>query len=273
MRFAVPKVPNRYELLSCAFKGHTLAGTEAASLDGADPAIAREMDGLRWFRCLRCDAWVVSPPPSRPASEHVPTRDELTVPMRGPRLRDRYVLRLIAIDRAIHVAVLLAVVIVVIVFVHNRAGLNHDYQQLIGGVSGGQPDALTSVLGRLRHFFVVSPSHLYEVAIVAGAYAALEFVEMIGLWYAKRWAEYLTFLATIGLIPLEVDELLKSFSAWKITVLVINLAVAAYLLFAKRLFGLRGGERALEAYRTSREGWKAVDAATVEPAVGAAEPA
>jgi uncharacterized membrane protein (DUF2068 family) len=267
----VPAVPNRYELLSCAFRGHALAGTGAASVAGADPAVVREMNGLRWYRCLRCDAWIPSTAPEAPTSELVPLRADITVPMRGPRLRDRYVLRLIAIDRAIHVVVLLAVAIVVVIFVHTRGALNHDYQQLINGVAGGRPDALTGLLGRLRHFFVVTPTHLYEVAIVAGAYAALEFVEMIGLWYAKRWAEYLTFLATIGLIPLEIDEVVKSFTVLKIVVLVINLAVAAYLLFAKRLFGLRGGERALEEYRTRREGWAAVDAATVEPPVGAAQ--
>ena len=104
---------------------------------------------------------------------------------------------------------------------------------------------------------------------MAGASAALEFAEMIGLWYAKRWAEYLTFLATIALIPLEIDELFKKVSALKIGVFVINVAVAAYLLWAKRLFGLRGGHRALEEYRTGREGWAAVDAATVEPPVAA----
>lgn len=258
---------NRYELLSCAYKGHALVGTDAASVADADPAVVRELDGLRWHRCLRCDAWIPALAPAAPATNRVPTRDEITVPMRGPRLRDRYVLRLIAIDRAIHVVVLLAVALVVVALVHTRAGLDRDYQQLISGVAGGQPDVLTNILGRLRHFFVVSPTHLYEVAIVAGAYAALEFVEMIGLWYAKRWAEYLTFVATIGLIPLEVDELLKSFSALKIIVFIINVAVAAYLLWAKRLFGLRGGHRALEADRTSREGWRAVDQATIEPPV------
>jgi uncharacterized membrane protein (DUF2068 family) len=263
------KVANRYELLSCALRGHTLVGTHAATVTDADAAVVRELEGLRWHRCLRCDSWIPSHPPDSPSTERVPSRDEVTVPTRGPRLRDRYVLRLIAVDRALHVVVLLAVVIAVIIFVHSRGAFNRDYQQLMNGISGSRPDALTNILGRLHHFFVISPSHLYEVAIVAGAYAALEFVEMIGLWYAKRWAEYLTFVATIALIPLEIDEIIKKFSALKISVFVINVAVAAYLLWAKRLFGLRGGHRALEEFRTSREGWAAVDATTVEPPVTA----
>ncbi len=265
------KVHNRYELLSCAFRDHELVGVGAASIAGADPAIARELGGLRWHRCLRCDAWVPSAIPDTPSRERVPTRDEIDVPMRGPRLRDRYVLRLIALDRALHVVVLLAVVVTVLIFVGNRSALNRDYQELMNAISGSRPDGITSFFGHFRHLFVITPSHLYEVAIAAGAYAALEAVEMVGLWYAKRWAEYLTFVATIVLIPLEVDEMIKKFSSLKLIVFIINVAVAAYLLYAKRLFGLRGGERSLEEYRTAREGWAAVDASTVEP-VSAARP-
>jgi uncharacterized membrane protein (DUF2068 family) len=259
------KVHNRYELLSCAFRGHELVGVGAASLTDADPAIARELGGLRWHRCLRCDAWVPSGSPESPTGEGVPTRDDIEVPMRGPRLRDRYVLRLIAIDRALHVVVLLAVVVTVLVFVNNRSALDRDYQELMNAISGSRPDGLHGFFGHFRRFFVISPAHLYEVAIAAGVYAVLEAVEAVGLWYAKRWAEYLTFVATVALIPLEVDEMIRKFSSLKLTLFIVNVAIALYLLYAKRLFGLRGGEKALEKYRTEREGWVAVDAATVDP--------
>ena len=43
--------------------------------------------------------------------------------------------------------------------------------------------------------------------LVVTAYAVLEAVEMVGLWLTKRWAEYLTFIATVALIPLEVYEI------------------------------------------------------------------
>ena len=87
-------------------------------------------------------------------------------------------------------------------------------------------------------------------------------IEAIGLWFAKRWAEYLTFVATIVLLPIEVRELIKSVTWLKVLALVINLAVAAYLLYAKRLFGLRGGGRAERAEREADTGWTAIERAT-----------
>jgi uncharacterized membrane protein (DUF2068 family) len=85
---------------------------------------------------------------------------------------------------------------------------------------------------------------------------------MVGLWLNKRWAEYLTFIATTALVPFEVYELTNSISAFKIIALVINLAVVIYLLLAKRLFGLRGGHAAEHARREDSSGWGAIARAT-----------
>jgi uncharacterized membrane protein (DUF2068 family) len=82
---------------------------------------------------------------------------------------------------------------------------------------------------------------------------------MVGLWFAKRWAEYLTFIATTLLIPFEITELVHSISVLKVLTFVINVAVAVYLLLAKRLFGLRGGRRAEEAERAFDSGWEALE--------------
>ena len=61
--------------------------------DGTPTVVVREADGLRWHRCLRCDAWVPRERPSHPGQASVPTRDDITVPERGPMLRDRRVYR------------------------------------------------------------------------------------------------------------------------------------------------------------------------------------
>jgi uncharacterized membrane protein (DUF2068 family) len=87
----------------------------------------------------------------------------------------------------------------------------------------------------------------------------LELVEAVGLWFAKRRAEYLTFVATAVFLPLEVYELTKTVSVLKITAFVINVAIVAYLLYAKRLFGLRGGGAAEEALRERDVGWEALE--------------
>ncbi|MBV9093934.1 MAG: DUF2127 domain-containing protein, partial [Streptosporangiaceae bacterium] len=100
------------------------------------------------------------------------------------------------------------------------------------------------------------------VGVAVAAYAVLEGVETAGLWLGRRWAEYLTFIATIIFVPYEVYELTKSISALKILALVINVAIVVYLLVAKRLFGLRGGGKAERAEYDADTGWAPIERAT-----------
>jgi uncharacterized membrane protein (DUF2068 family) len=115
----------------------------------------------------------------------------------------------------------------------------------------------------------ISTAHLYEGAAAAAAYAVLEGAEAFGLWWGRRWAEYLTFLATILLLPLEVYELTEKVSVLKIFTLVLNLAIAVYLLLAKRLFGLRGGGTYEAAEKAHDMGWAAVERHSPEAFAGA----
>ena len=62
------------------------------------------------------------------------------------------------------------------------------------------------------------------------AYSALFLVEGTGLFFEKRWAEYLTIVATVSFIPLEIYELLKQPSLLKCVALVINVAIAVFLV-------------------------------------------
>ncbi len=229
-----------------------------------DALLVREDGPVRWHRCLRCDSWVQRPKPERPTRERVESRDEIQLPLRGAALRDRYVLRLIALDRAIHVVVLSSLAIVLFTFAAHDQTLHRDYENIMNALAGGAPGAsqVRGVLGYLGRAFKYSPAHLRILALILLAYAALEATEMVGLWFNKRWAEYLTFIATTVLVPYEVYELTISVSVFKLVTLVINLAVVLYLLIAKRLFGLRGGHRADEARRELTSGWGAIERAT-----------
>src|SRR5436190_24385967 len=92
----VPKF--HYELLVCGLAGHELIGTDAAELRPEDAAVAREGEGgLRWHRCLRCDSWLPLRRPSAPTRRYPPRREETEVPLRGRALRDKVVLRIIAL--------------------------------------------------------------------------------------------------------------------------------------------------------------------------------
>ncbi|MEV4437281.1 DUF2127 domain-containing protein [Streptomyces sp. NPDC049585] len=264
-----------YELIGCGLHGHHLVGTDAARLRPGDALLARTSpDGLRWHRCLRCDAWIVLPPPDHPARDVPPDRDGIRLPLRGRPLRDRYVLRLIALDRLLHFVVLGVLALAVLLFADRRERLRGPFYRVvdalqngIGGPSGRHGHGL---LGELDRAFAARTSTLWLIGLVLALYALLEGVEAVGLWYARRWAEYLTFVATSVLLLPELYELTGRISATKILTLVVNLAVVVYLLLAKRLFGVRGGARAEEAERAHDTGWQALERTHPGPAPGPA---
>ena len=260
------RVRVRYELLGCALHGHALVGTDAATVRAQDALLVREdADGLRWHRCLRCDAWVPHAAPEQPARDTVPGPDEVEVPLRGRPLRDRYVLRLIALDRALHVVGLALLGTAVLLFAAYREAWGPTAGQIVGilqaGLGGPVGHGGPTLLVEVERAFVVPARTLYGLAAVLIAYAVLEAVEAVGLWHAKRWAEYLTFVATTVLLVPEVWELTHGPTPTKIIALLVNLAVVVYLLVAKRLFGLRGGGRAEAAERAHDTGWPAVERA------------
>ena len=260
----------RYELIGCGLHGHELLGTDAAALRTKDAVFARESGGLRWYRCLRCDSWVALSPPSHPAQPYPPERAEVRLPLRGRPLRDRYVLRLVALDRVLHFLVLSALAAAVFLFASNRAALDADFTKILNYIQGGLGGPLTSsnhgIVHDLQRLFAFNIANLYWVGVAIAAYALMEGVEAVGLWVGRRWAEYLTFIATIVFVPYEVYELTESVSVLKVLALVINLAIAAYLLFAKRLFGLRGGGKAERAEHDADTGWAPIERATPTPA-------
>ncbi|WP_228431099.1 DUF2127 domain-containing protein [Baekduia soli] len=258
-----------WELLVCGLGGHELVGTDARRLRPSDAVVARDVDGVRWHRCLRCDSWLPLAPPEQPARDHPPEREEIELPLRGRPLRDRVVLRLIALNRALHFLGLGLLGMAILLFSANRADLRDVVLRVVTDVSGESSSASAAQHG-LRHrvdqLFSLRSSRLHLFAAIALVYASVEGLEAVGLWWGRRWAEYLTLVVTASLLPLEVYELSQHVTAFKIVAFVVNVAVVAYLLYAKRLFGIRGGAAADEALRERDVGWPALEAAT--PAAG-----
>lgn len=80
----------------------------------------------------------------------------------------------------------------------------------------------------------VSPRKLEAISLGTMLYGALFATEGVGLVLRKRWAEYLTVISTALLLPVEVYELFHRFRWPKLIVLVLNLAIVAYLIWQLR---------------------------------------
>jgi uncharacterized membrane protein (DUF2068 family) len=253
-----------WELLVCGTRGHELVGTDAATLREEDRLVAFEDEGVRWHRCLRCDSWLPLPDPERPARQHLPDREEIELPLRGKPLRDKVVLRLIAVNRALHFVLLGLLGIAIFLFASHQHELKNTFYRVVAdfqaGVGGGPVQTgKTGLVHELDKLFTLKSSTLHLVGAGVLVYAAIEGLEAVGLWYQRRWAEYLTFVVTTSFLPLEVYELAHKFTPFKVFALIVNLAIVVYLLFAKRLFGVRGGARAEEAIREADMGWEALE--------------
>jgi uncharacterized membrane protein (DUF2068 family) len=253
-----------WELVWCALHGHALEGLDAAEVTPEHAVFVRaDSTGTRWHRCLRCDSWLPLPAPAHPSRPTPPARAEIELPRRGKPLRDFVVLRLIAIDRAFHFVVLTALGALVFLFSADRATFRHDFFKVVadlqGGTVSGSSHASHGFLHTLDNLFTTSSSHLHRLGAVLLCYALVEGIEAVGLWYIRRWAEYLTFLVTASLLPLEVYEIAHRASPLKIVAFIVNVAVVAYLLRAKRLFGIRGGAAAERAEIARDQGWPALE--------------
>src|SRR5580658_1638343 len=209
-----------YELLDCAWHGHVLVGTDAAAVRPGDDLVARELDGLRWYRCLRCDSWLPRALPAAPTRPFPPGRAEIELPLRGRPLRDRYVLRLIAVDRVIHVLVLGTLAAAIFLFAHDRGQLHRDYTRILADLPGGLGGPINNtghgVFSELNRLFALSARELYLAGAAVSAYTAVLAFEAFGLWFARRWAEYLTLVETGVLVPIEIYELTTKVSALKV---------------------------------------------------------
>lgn len=255
----------RYELLGCALLGHLIVGARQADQSGhPDLLIQRDTQHpeVQWHRCLRCDSWLPLTDTAAlndPQDRRTPA-DPVRVPLRGRPLRDRFVLRLIAVDRVIHFLLIGAVAVAIFLFADHRQNLQGQYtrilnrlQAAVGGPLTDNPN--TGLLHDLDRLFAVPTGRLYLYGALIAIYAATNAVEAVGLWRARRWAEYLTLIETAVFLPIEIHELLTRVSPLKIITLLLNLAVVIYLLFAHRLFGLRGGGRADQAEKDRDTGW------------------
>jgi uncharacterized membrane protein (DUF2068 family) len=90
---------------------------------------------------------------------------------------------------------------------------------------------------------MVKTTLLVEISIGMFLYGALSCIEAYGLHKRKRWAEYLTAVATGLFIPLEVYEVVFRLSPIRVGVLILNVIIVYYLIKHKELFPKKSAAR------------------------------
>ena len=157
----------------------------------------------------------------------IPPVAELDLPRRGKPLEDAILLRLIAVDRGIH-GVLFGLAAVALLIVKLDLPRIQAWAQSLLSDLNGTLDNTTSAghvrLSReLERLLDVRSGELTVLLVTATIYAVVESTEAYGLWRERRWAEYLTVVATAGFLPFEIRELMARVSVLRVGALVVNL--------------------------------------------------
>jgi len=236
-----------WSLFGCARKGHVTYAPDEPEL--RDRLTAPTAGGTAW-RCLRCGTFVTD---GQHRTQHG-RGPAAAAPLlrRGRELRDELILRVFAVERFIRFAVFAAAAYGVWRFKYDRGHIqqafNHDlpairqlYQDL------GFNFDHSKLIGLIQHSFTLDARTLTYLAIGLVLYALIELTEGVGLWLGQRWGEYFAMVATSVFLPYEVYDLTVKVTWLRVGALVINLLLVAYLVWTKRLFGVRGGKQAYEA--------------------------
>ncbi|WP_328379371.1 DUF2127 domain-containing protein [Streptomyces sp. NBC_00440] len=232
---------------TCARRGHVTYAPQEPEL--AARLRAETGFGEAW-RCLRCGDFTLGDPHGAG-----PAQDAPLVP-RGKVLRDLFILRFLAVERAVRGVFIVLAAVAVWKFSNSQDAVRRLFDQNLNVLRPvfrhfNYDLDNSPVVGTIQKTFGYKHSTLLLVAALLLVYALIEIVEGVGLWRAKRWAEYLTVVATAMFLPLEIYELTEKISWLKIATLTINILAVLYILLGKRLFGLRGGHAAFEAERQS----------------------
>ncbi len=232
-----------WNLYRCGRIGHTTYAPDELEL--REYLQATTVSGELW-RCLRCGSYVAGDPAAHGPATQAP------VVKRGKEIRSELILRVFAIERFIRFLLFGAVAYAIWQFSTARgsieAAFNRDlpivrstFGQLGFNINHSQ------LLVEFRKALHISQGTLTLIAIGVALFAVVELIEGIGLWLSKRWGEYFAMVVTSLGLPYEIYDLTLKVSWTKLVLFAINLALVAYLVLTKRLFGVRGGLDAYEA--------------------------
>jgi uncharacterized membrane protein (DUF2068 family) len=237
-----------WSLFGCARKGHVTYAPDEPEL--RDRLMAPTAGGTAW-RCLRCGAFVTGGQHGKVQHGSGPA-EAAPLLRRGRELRDELILRVFAVERFIRFVILGGAAYGVWRFRYDRAGIQRAFNNDLPAIRALYRDLGFNVdhsklLGLIQHSFTLNTRTLTYLAIGLAVYALIELVESVGLWLGKRWGEYFAMVATSIFLPYEVYDLTVKITWLRIAAFVVNLLLVVYLVWTKRLFGVRGGRKAYEA--------------------------
>lgn len=91
-------------------------------------------------------------------------------------------------------------------------------------------EAMITGIGMIKNRTMI----VFSIGMVS--YASLNLAMAYGLHRRKRWAEWLTVIATALLIPFEIYEIIQEQTLIRISILILNCAIVYYLAKHKDLF-------------------------------------
>lgn len=75
----------------------------------------------------------------------------------------------------------------------------------------------------------IPEKQLHVLRVASVIYAGLYLIEGTGLLFDLAWAEWMVIVTTAGFLPLEIYEIIDRLTWVRLTVLLLNLVVVAYL--------------------------------------------
>jgi uncharacterized membrane protein (DUF2068 family) len=232
-----------WSLLGCGRSGHV-------TYEPDEPGVRAQLAGTTaagpaWC-CLRCASFVPGPPTaSGPAADAPRVR-------RGLEIRSLLILRVFSVERCLRAVIFAGLAVLLWRFKHSQRSIEAAFDReepmlrTLFRQLGFNFDH-SKLVGLFQHALTLSPGWLTLLAVGLAAYAAIEVVEGVGLWLARRWGEYFAMVATSLGLPLEILDLSRKVTVTALIFLAVNLALVAYLVVTKRLLGVRGGKRAYDA--------------------------
>jgi uncharacterized membrane protein (DUF2068 family) len=232
-----------WSLFACARRGHVTYAPDEPELRGL--LTAPTAGGPAW-RCLRCGAFVTGGEHSSGPAAAAP------LVRRGKELRSELILRVFAVERFLRFLIFAGAAYGVWRFRYDRAGIQRAFDKDLPAIRALYRDLGFNVnhsklLGLIQHSFTLNSRTLSYLAIGLAVYALIELVESVGLWLSKRWGEYFAMVATSIFLPYEVYDLTVKVTWLRVAAFVINVLLVVYLVWTRRLFGIRGGKKAYEA--------------------------